>query len=75
MTGKEEYLVMLFPSVSYVLKAEKILRQEKISCKLIPIPRSINSDCGICLRFRPEMIQKIEEALRGKVEYDAVRAL
>lgn len=75
MTEKEEYLVMLFPAVSYVLKAEKLLKQEKIPHKLIPIPKHIDSDCGICLRFRPEMKEKIEAALRDKVESGGIRDL
>ena len=75
MTGKEECLVMLFPAVSYVLKAEKILKGEKIPHKLIPIPRHIDSDCGICLRFRPEMKEKIAAALAGKVEFDGIKDL
>jgi hypothetical protein len=75
MTPREEYLVMLFPAVSYVLKAEKILKEEKIPHKLIPIPRYIDSDCGICLRFHPEMKEKIAAALDGKVEFDGIRDL
>jgi hypothetical protein len=75
MKEKEDYLVMLFPAVSYVLKAEKILNREKISHKLIPIPKYIDSDCGVCLRFRPEVREKIETVLAGKVEFIAVRAL
>lgn len=75
MTGKDDYMVMLFPAVSYVLKAEKILKTEKIPHKLIPIPKHIDSDCGVCLRFRPEMREKIAAALQGKVEFDAIRFL
>jgi hypothetical protein len=75
MTGKEEYLVMLFPAVSYVLKAEKVLKQEKIPHKLIPIPKHIDSDCGICLRFSPELRDKIIAALAGKVDFDGIRDL
>jgi hypothetical protein len=75
VTGKEEYLVMLFPAVSYVLKAEKILKGEQIPHKLIPIPRHINSDCGICLRFSPELRDKITAALKGKVEFEGIRDL
>jgi len=75
MIQKDDYLVMLFPAVSYVLKAEKILKQEKIPHKLIPIPRHIDSDCGICLRFERQEREKIETALAGKVAHDAVRDL
>lgn len=56
------YSVILFQSVSHALLAEKILLQEEISHKLIPVPRSISSNCGVCIRFEkgnlPEDVEK-----------------
>ena len=75
MTGNEKYLVMIFPATSYALKAEKILKVENIAYKLIPIPRHIDSDCGICLRFTKEAKEKIVAALAGRVKYDVIREL
>jgi len=74
MNSKAEFLVMLFPAVSYVLKAEKILKKENIPHRLIPIPRNIDSDCGICLRFQCQMKERVEDALKDKVQYDAIHA-
>ena len=51
MNAQTPYYVILFKSVSYALKAEKILKAEKLPHKLIPVPKQISSDCGICLRF------------------------
>ncbi|HQP30708.1 MAG TPA: DUF3343 domain-containing protein, partial [Deltaproteobacteria bacterium] len=42
---------MLFKSVSHALLAEKTLKAEGIPFKLIPVPRHISSDCGVCMRF------------------------
>jgi hypothetical protein len=75
MNRKTRYEVMLFKSVSYVLKAEKILKAEGIPHKLIPVPKHISSDCGICLRFDPSMRDKIQAALLNKVESEEIRAL
>ena len=75
MKEKPQYSVMLFKAVSYVLKAEKILQKEGIPHKLIPVPKNISSDCGICLRFEPAMQNKIEAALLDKVEIEEIRAL
>jgi hypothetical protein len=69
------YFVMLFKAVSYALKAEKILKQEGVPHKLIPIPKHISSDCGICLRFDPTLQSKIEAALLNKVEIEELRPL
>lgn len=75
MKEQTRYSVMLFKSVSYVLKAEKILKKEELPHKLIPVPKSISSDCGICLRFEPALQSKIEAALLNKVEIEEIRSL
>jgi len=75
MNQKPQYSVMLFKSVSYVLKAEKILKKESLPHKLIPVPKHISSDCGICLRFEPPLQNKIETALLNKVEIEEIRTL
>ena len=75
MNEKPQYSVMLFKAVSYVLKAEKILKKEGLPHKLIPVPKHISSDCGICLRFEPLIQSKIEAALLNRVEVEEIRAL
>ena len=75
MKVQPQYSVMLFKAVSYVLKAEKILKKGGLTHKLIPVPKHISSDCGICLRFEPAMQNKIEAALLNKVEIEEIRTL
>ena len=67
--------VVLFYSTSGVLVAEKILKGERIEYKLIPVPRHISSDCGICLRFLREDEGRVMEALAGKVEIQDIHSL
>ncbi|MGV8075548.1 MAG: DUF3343 domain-containing protein [Syntrophobacteraceae bacterium] len=45
------YTVILVYSTSYALRAEKVLGEQGIPCKLIPVPRHISSDCGSCIRI------------------------
>ena len=77
MTAQEktEYYVILFDSVSYALKSEKILKKENIPFKLIPVPKSISSDCGVCIRFTPENRELIIYALDNEVVYREIRPL
>jgi len=75
MKVQPPYSVMLFKAVSYVLKAEKILKKEGLPHKLIPVPKHISADCGICLRFEPAIQSKIEAALLNKVEIEEIRKL
>jgi len=41
--------VILVYSTSYALRAEKFLKNAGIICKLIPVPRHLSSDCGVCI--------------------------
>lgn len=66
------YSVALFYSVSGALRAEKLIKEAGITCKLIPVPRHLSSDCGLCLRFRTEDEERIREVLKGKVEVQAI---
>lgn len=44
-----EQSVILFPTSAHVMRAEKLLKDAGLSCRLIPVPRHLSSDCGICL--------------------------
>jgi hypothetical protein len=72
MTSKQ-YAVILVYSTSYALRAEKVLGQAGISCKLIPVPRHLSSDCGVCVRIeqadQEAALQTLEEA---RVEMEEV---
>lgn len=75
MTPGESFLVVLFFSVSHALKAEKILKGEGIPFKLIPVPRHLSSDCGVCLRFPGGFRERVHRALSGKVEIEGIHSL
>ncbi len=56
------YTVLLVPSTSHAIRAEKALKAAGLECKLIPVPRHLSSDCGVCVRIRR---QDREEALHA----------
>jgi hypothetical protein len=64
-----EHCVILFDSVSSTLLAEKILKKQGISHKVIPVPRHISSDCGVCIRFSADLSHRVEPALSGSVKF------
>jgi hypothetical protein len=57
------YSVILFPSTSHALRAEKILQQKDVVTKLIPVPRQLSSDCGVCLRFERDIEPVVRQIL------------
>jgi hypothetical protein len=67
-----QFIVFLFPSVSYTLKAEKILKEQGIVHKLIPVPRHIGSDCGVCLRVTADRQDAVASALQGRVTWEGM---
>lgn len=60
----EAQAVMLFHTSSHAVRAERVLKEEGIACRLVPVPRHLSSDCGVCLRV-PRAVQ---EAARRSVE-------
>jgi hypothetical protein len=75
MTSKTPYAVALFSSTSHALMAEKIAKKEGIPCKLIPVPRQLSSDCGICLRFNAEDRTILEASLQNRVDWMDIHPL
>ena len=75
MTPAQTYCVALFDSVSHAMKAEKILKAEGIQHKIIPVPRSISADCGVCIRFLPEHRQIIVDILGSAVAISEIREI
>jgi hypothetical protein len=71
-----EYAVLLVYATSHAVRVEKLLRDQGLACKLIPVPRHISSDCGVCVRI-PQ--QDVEAALRvaraAGIEIDSVHAI
>ena len=75
MDPSVRYLAALFKSVSHVIRAEKILKEARVPHKVIPVPRQISTDCGVCIRFLPEDREFLEKTLAGKVESYDIRPL
>jgi hypothetical protein len=68
MASQESYVVVLFESVSHALRAEKLIRAADVSCKLIPVPRHLSSDCGVCLRIAASDGEVVKNILQGKLD-------
>jgi hypothetical protein len=66
-----QYAVILVYSTSHALRAEKVLQKVGVPCKLIPVPRHLSSDCGVCVRIldahRERALKALEE-IRMEIE-------
>lgn len=63
--NKGEFVVALFQSVSAAMKAETALKAAGVSYKLIPVPKEISSECGICARLLPSDRASAETVFSG----------
>ena len=72
MTSKQ-HAVILFHSTSHALRAEKVLWGAGVGCKLIPVPRRLSSDCGVCVRVERADEETALQALKAaRVEIEGV---
>ena len=70
------YAVVLTHASSHAIRAEHVLRQAGLETRLMPVPRHLSSDCGVCVQIRAEDTAQAEEVLRkNRVPYDRVEAL
>jgi uncharacterized SAM-binding protein YcdF (DUF218 family) len=68
-----EYAVILVYSTSYAIRAEKILQKAGIQSKMIPVPRHLSSNCGVCVRVAQTDREAARQALEAVgVEMDGV---
>ncbi|MBU2053358.1 MAG: DUF3343 domain-containing protein [Proteobacteria bacterium] len=74
MADNQPSSVVLVESFGHALQAEKMLGAAGIPCRLVPVPRHISSDCGVCLRFSSDFHTRVEEILSGRLEsFEIVR--
>jgi hypothetical protein len=61
---REGDIVAIFNNMHRVMKAEKVLKELRLDMLLIPVPRSLRSDCGLAIRYAESDRDKVESALR-----------
>lgn len=61
--SEPEYAVILVYATSHALRAEKLLADVGIGGKLIPVPRHLSSDCGVCFRIDRSAMEKANQVL------------
>lgn len=71
----ETWWVVLFDSVHHAVQAEKILKEEGVPFKLVPVPRHISSDCGVCIRFSAGDRSRVVDILDRRGTYREIRPL
>lgn len=72
MTSKEKKSIFILQSIHQVLKAEKLLKKKDMPFRLVPVPKQINSNCGIALEVAPIEAAHVREVMiEGKINIKA----
>ncbi|KUK72145.1 MAG: hypothetical protein XD91_1507 [Clostridiales bacterium 38_11] len=68
-----EDCVIIFPNITYAMKFERKIKETNISVKMIPVPRSISSSCGVCGKFDCANETEIEKLCQeADVRHDGI---
>lgn len=54
---------LLFHTIHDVLKADKILKKEAANYELVPVPRNLSTDCGMCIKLENDL-----EGVKSRIE-------
>ena len=60
---KDGDCVAIFHSVHRVMKAEKVLKGQRLNILLIPAPRQLSADCGMAIRYPYELHSVVKQTL------------
>ena len=52
---KNNIYFLLFNTIHDVLRVDKILKNEKAHYELVPVPRNLSSDCGMCVKLEDDL--------------------
>ena len=68
-----QYGYITFKSVSYAMKFETAFKNHEIKIKIIPVPRSISTSCGLCIRFNINDMDALKSIIEiEKLEYSHI---
>lgn len=69
----QQYAVIIVFSTNHAIRIEKLLQRAGLTCKMIPVPRQISSDCGVCVRIRQADIEAAKQTVEAaQVEIEGI---
>ncbi|MBN1968642.1 MAG: DUF3343 domain-containing protein [Candidatus Delongbacteria bacterium] len=71
---------ILFDSTNHAIMAEHFLKKERLKIRIVPVPRELSSNCGVCIQCEEDNrdqavnILKISSApFKELVSYEEVK--
>ena len=73
---RDRYAVILVYGTSHAIRAEHLLNGAKVACKMIPVPRHLSSNCGVCVRIERTDVDEARRVLeQGKLEIEGIHEI
>ena len=71
MLERQKKLVVAFRTTTGAMAMERLCREQKVSGRLIPLPRTVSAGCGMCWAAPLEQTACIEElVIRERLDVD-----
>ena len=73
---RDRYAVILVYGTSHAIRAESLLHQAGLASKMIPVPRHLSSNCGVCVRIERTDVEPARQVLeKGRLEIEAIHEI
>jgi hypothetical protein len=73
---RDRYAVLLMYGTSHAIRAEHLLNRAGIACKMIPVPRHLSSNCGVCVRIERADVEAAQKALgEGSLDIESIHEI
>ncbi|HLS52678.1 MAG TPA: DUF3343 domain-containing protein [Tissierellaceae bacterium] len=70
---REEYGLITFKTTHFALEAERLFKNEHITCKTIPTPREVSHSCGLSLLFMMDDLARVQAIIdKGQITIDGL---
>jgi hypothetical protein len=73
---RDRYAVILVFGTSHAIRAEHLLQRAGVTCKMIPVPRHLSSNCGVCVRIERADVEVAKQTLaEGKLDIEGIHEI
>lgn len=78
MMKEEQFLLFAAESTHLIIKSEKLLKENGIECRIIPLPSEVKATCGLSIKTELENKKRVDELLKSNgielEEYSVIKA-
>lgn len=78
MMKEERFLLFVAESTHLIIKSEKLLKENGIECRIIPLPSEVKASCGLSIKTELKNKKRANELFKSNgielEEYSVIKA-